>query len=111
VCDLKIIRNIIAGLAVGLLAACGGGASAPVQQVAALAPPISNVVAFMGDSITLMWNLTLYDAGPTLNFGVDGAPTTNMLARFQSQVIAAAPGVVVILGGLDDFNDRHSGLQ
>jgi lysophospholipase L1-like esterase len=94
------MRTAIAVFASAFLAACGGGGSSrtPPSQPS---PPISNLVAFMGDSITHLWDLTQYDSGPTLNFGLDG----DMLARFQSQVIAAAPGVVVILGGVDDLND------
>jgi lysophospholipase L1-like esterase len=98
------MRAAIAVFASVFLAACGGGGSsqpAPTQP----SPPLSNVVAFMGDSITHQWDLTLYDSGPTLNFGLDGDTTVGMLARFQSEVIAAAPGVVVILGGVDDLQD------
>jgi lysophospholipase L1-like esterase len=101
---VKIIRNIFAGLAFSLLAACGGGSA--VQQTPTptpqQAPPISNVVAFMGDSITNYWPLADYDPSPTVNLGVAGQTTVQMLARFDS-VTAAAPGVVVILGGVNDF--------
>jgi acyl-CoA thioesterase-1 len=98
-----MIWKILALTAFGSLSGCGSG-SAPIQTVVR-SRPISNVVAFMGDSITHMWDLSQFDSGPTLNFGLDGAPTTDMLARFETQVLAAAPGVVVILGGIDDFND------
>lgn len=98
-----MFRSALAGIAFCLLAACGGGTSAPVQQVAALPPPVSNVVAFIGDSITFHWDLSQYDAGPTLNFGFGGDTTVGMLSRFP-QVIAAAPGVVVILGGVNDLH-------
>jgi lysophospholipase L1-like esterase len=105
------LRNILAGLAVGLLAACSGG-TAPVQQMAAATvapPPISNVVAFMGDSITQMWDIPLNDPGPSINFGEDGEATTGMLLRFNNDVIASAPGVVVILGGIDDMAQYADG--
>jgi lysophospholipase L1-like esterase len=83
--------------AICLLAGCDGGGNTSVQP----APPISNVAAFMGDSITHRWDLTQYDPNPTVNFGVDGDSTAQMLARFDA-VIAIAPGVVVILGGIND---------
>jgi lysophospholipase L1-like esterase len=58
----------------------------------------------MGDSITRRWDLTQFDTAPTLNFGVDANTTIQMLARFND-VVAAAPGVVVILGGVNDLQD------
>jgi hypothetical protein len=89
--------KIIATLLVLCLAACGG------SQISYRPPPTSNVVAFMGDSETARWNLPQFDTGgQTLNFGVPGDNTAQMLARFDS-VIAAAPGVVVILGGINDL--------
>jgi lysophospholipase L1-like esterase len=60
----------------------------------------------MGDSITANWNLAEYDSLPTLNFGVSGDNTTQMLARFHNQVIDSDPAVVVILGGINDFQEQ-----
>jgi lysophospholipase L1-like esterase len=91
---------IIALCVIGL-SACGGGGS-QLTQPAQQPPPISNVAAFMGDSITHRWDLTQYDPNTTLNFGVSGDTTAQMLARF-GEVTAAAPGVVVILGGINDM--------
>jgi acyl-CoA thioesterase-1 len=106
---VKTIRNVLAGLAVGLLAACGGG-GAPVQQAAPAAvvqpaaPALSNIAAFMGDSITAMWDIPLYDTtNPTLNFGVRGDTTAKMLARC-GDVLSSGAGVVVILGGINDLS-------
>jgi lysophospholipase L1-like esterase len=109
---VKIIRNILAGLALSLLAACGGG-GAPVQQAAPAAvvqqaPALSNIAAFMGDSITAMWDIPQYDTtNPTLNFGVRGDPTAKMLARF-GDVLSSGAGVVVILGGINDLSPAPS---
>jgi lysophospholipase L1-like esterase len=96
------------------LAACGGGSAQTAAPTAAPTPPvgsrpISNVVAFMGDSITHRWDLTQYDPGPTLNFGVDANTTVQMLQRF-GDVIASAPGVVVILGGINDISQYAAGV-
>jgi lysophospholipase L1-like esterase len=106
---VKIIRSILAGLALGLLAACGGG-GAPVQQAAPAAvvqpaaPALSNIAAFMGDSITAMWDIPQYDTtNPILNSGVSGDTTTKMLARFGA-VLSSGAGVVVILGGINDLS-------
>jgi len=92
-------RRLICALLALVLSACGGG-NISVQQTQS--PLLSDVVAFMGDSITHQWDLTQYDAGPTINFGVGGDTTVQMLARFDA-VISAAPGVVVILGGTNDL--------
>jgi lysophospholipase L1-like esterase len=108
----RITRNILAGLAFSLLTACSGG-SAPVQPTPAApaqAAPISNVVAFMGDSITQLWDIPQYDTTqPTINFGIDGQTTPAMLNRFDNEVIASAPGVVVILGGINDIVQYDEG--
>jgi lysophospholipase L1-like esterase len=58
----------------------------------------------MGDSITQGWDIALYDtANPSINFGVSGQTTSQMLARFQNEVIASGSGIVVILGGINDI--------
>jgi lysophospholipase L1-like esterase len=82
-----------------ILAGCGGGGDA-VQPASA----VSNLTAFIGDSITRRWDLTQYDVQPTLNFGVDADTTVQMLARLHG-VLAADPGVLVILGGVNDLQD------
>jgi lysophospholipase L1-like esterase len=85
------------------LGACGGDANrGPPPSPKA----IPNTVAFMGDSITALWNLPAYDSSPTLNFGVSGDNTEQMLARFHNQVIDSDPVVVAILGGINDFQER-----
>lgn len=101
--DVTTIWKTLAILASVALTACGGGSmqaqpTPTVQQ----SKPISNVVAFMGDSITFHWDLTQFDTGPTINFGFGGDTTVGMLSRFPG-LIADAPGVVVILGGINDF--------
>lgn len=108
--DVKIIRNILAGLALAGLAACG----APVQPTSTPAPQqqaplISNVIAFMGDSITQYWDISVNDPAPTVNLGIAGQTTPQMLARFND-LIASAPGVVVILGGINDIAQYANGV-
>ncbi len=69
------------------LAGCGGVAHA------------NRNIAFMGDSITNFWWL------PETNYGVPGDVTSQMLARFPSQVLGHHYKAVVILGGTNDM--RH----
>ena len=98
-----------------LQCACGSssGSTPPANTVitAAIAPQ----TVFMGDSITQFWqNGALPDhptANPTLeqrftgavDVGIAGQTTAEMLARFDTDVIAHHPAVVVILGGTNDM--------
>jgi lysophospholipase L1-like esterase len=88
-----------------LLTACGGNTAVQTTPTPVPSRPISNVAAFMGDSITQNWDIPQYDPSPTINFGLAAQTTVDMLARFQDEVIASAPGVVVILGGVNDLQD------
>jgi acyl-CoA thioesterase-1 len=53
-------------------------------------------VAFIGDSITESW------AYPTVNYGVHGETTAQMLARFPRLIPGHGYAAVVILGGTND---------
>lgn len=107
------MKTAIAAAVLLALAGCGGGgasSSAPMQQVKA--PPLrSNVITFMGDSITQYWGPTLkQEPFAIVDVGVAGQQTSQMLARFQHDVIDAQPtvGVVVIDGGINDFRVNHT---
>jgi lysophospholipase L1-like esterase len=52
--------------------------------------------AFMGDSLTEGWTL------PTVNLGIHGQTTAQMLERFPKQVPGHGYGTVFILGGTND---------
>jgi lysophospholipase L1-like esterase len=63
-----------------------------------------NRVVFMGDSITDSWKITEYFPGkPYVNRGISGQTTPQMVVRFQPDVIALRPKVVVILAGTNDI--------
>ena len=71
-----------------------------------LAPPAAGSarVVFYGDSITDYWRLNEYFTGKDfVNRGISGQTTTQMLARFQQDVITLQPRVVVILAGINDL--------
>jgi lysophospholipase L1-like esterase len=76
---------------------------------AALAPPAKgeNRVVFMGDSITEGWHFTgplgSFPGKPYINRGISGQTSPQMLVRFQQDVIALKPKVVVILAGTNDI--------
>ena len=91
---------MIFGLA---LNGCGGSnraVSVPATQVKANAN-----IAFMGDSITSLWML------PTTNLGVSGNTTTQMLARFEGEVIGHGYKTVVILAGTNDVRNVNFTAQ
>lgn len=61
-------------------------------------------VLFLGDSITDRWRLEEYFPGyDFVNRGISGQITGQMLGRFQRDVIALRPSVVVILAGTNDI--------
>jgi len=77
-------------------------ADAQVQPPA----PGENRVVFMGDSITDGWghnDSRFFPGKPYINRGISGQTTPQMLIRFQPDVIALKPKVVVILAGTNDI--------
>jgi len=69
-------------------------------------PPLGTLarVVFLGDSITDFWDLTAYFRGHELvNRGISGQTTTQMLGRFQQDVVAIRPKAVVVLAGTNDI--------
>jgi len=77
---------------------------------AQLPPPTQDEarVVFFGDSITASWNDPQKSGGffpgkPYLNRGISSQTTPQMLIRFQPDVIALKPRVVVILAGTNDI--------
>jgi acyl-CoA thioesterase I len=75
------------------------------DQNAALAPATKRRVVFFGDSITELWGaldpaLFTHD---TINRGISGQTTAQMIGRFQEDVIALNPRVVHILAGTNDI--------
>jgi len=71
-----------------------------------LAPPASDEtrVVFLGDSITEFWNFTAsFPEKPYINRGISGQTTAQMVLRFQPDVVALRPKVVLLLAGTNDL--------
>jgi lysophospholipase L1-like esterase len=71
----------------------------------AAAPPEPPVV-FFGDSITEAWAprfAAQFPGKPYVGRGISGQTTPQMLARFEQDVVALQPSVVVILAGTNDI--------
>jgi len=96
--------------AVMVIAATACGSSSRQISSTAEASTVSNPVyaapdvVFMGDSITAWWSMpTYFPAKRYDDKGVPGNTTAQMLARFQSDVIAYNPKAVIILGGTNSL--------
>jgi uncharacterized protein (TIGR02246 family) len=75
---------------------------------AKLAPPGPNEsrVVFYGNSITEVWAKdfpTMFPGKPYIGRGISGQTTPQMLVRFNQDVVALRPKVVVILAGTNDI--------
>jgi lysophospholipase L1-like esterase len=89
-----------------LVAGCGGSeAPAPVSVQTPTPPPVQNIqpvrtdIVFIGDSLIAHWKLP----ADIVNAGIGGQRTPEMLARFETDVLAHRPTVVVIEGGVNDI--------
>lgn len=90
------------------LAGCGSNvAPAPIAQTATAPPIIQGPVVFIGDSITQYWPLADFFEN-TINAGIGGQVSAQMLARFDTDVLANHPSVVVILAGTNDIRINGS---
>jgi lysophospholipase L1-like esterase len=68
-------------------------------------------VVFMGDSITIGWNLSQYFPGkPYVNRGISGQTTPQMLVRMFPDVIDLKPAAVIIFAGTNDIA-RNTGPE
>lgn len=75
---------------------------------ATLPPPArgENRVVFYGNSITDVWAKdfpTMFPGKPYIGRGISGQTTPQMLVRFNQDVVALKPKVVVILAGTNDI--------
>ena len=78
------------------------------EENARLAPPgpNENRVVFYGNSITEVWAksfTSMFPGKPYIGRGISGQTTPQMLVRFNQDVVALRPKVVVILAGTNDI--------
>jgi lysophospholipase L1-like esterase len=68
------------------------------------AAPVRGRVVFIGDSIFDIWKLEQSFPGkPYVNRGIGGQTTSQMLLRFQQDVINLHPSAIVLLAGTNDI--------
>ena len=68
-----------------------------------------NRIVFFGDSITEFWtprNSTLFQNPTIINRGISGQTTSQMVLRFQQDVVDLHPNLVVILAGINDIAEN-----
>lgn len=83
----------------------------PIIDIAALPDlkkkPSQYKCAFMGDSITQFWqskHSSFFTTNNFLNKGISAQVTSQMLDRFQKDIIENNPEVVLILAGINDIS-------
>ena len=64
--------------------------------------PNETRVIFLGDDVTLNWT-DFFPGKPYFNRGIEQQTSAQMLIRFQQDVIALKPKVVVIMAGTNDI--------
>lgn len=72
-------------------------------------PNNGNRILFFGDSITEFWtpkNSIIFQLENVINRGISGQTTSQMVLRFQQDVIQLAPSTVVILAGINDIAEN-----
>lgn len=75
----------------------------PVPSMASARTANHGPIVLLGASYAHEWPLPAVADVPVLNRGVGGDVTVNMLARFDSDVVAAAPRAVIIWGLINDI--------
>lgn len=72
------------------------------------------VAVFMGNSITDFWyrdSPEFFESNNYVCRGISGQVTTQMLARFRSDVIELKPDVAVILAGVNDIAGNNGAIE
>lgn len=90
---LKILAAITLAFAAMTLTSCGGNFH------------VNKNIVFIGDSIIYYWGL------PATNRGVPGDTTTEIAARFPSEVLNQSYKAVVILGGSNDIRNPNLSVK
>lgn len=84
-----------------------GGLNVFREENSRLPPAEAGRVVFFGDSITIAWstrdNNQFFPGKPYVNRGISGQTTSQMLVRFQQDVVSLKPAAVVILAGINDI--------
>ena len=89
----------------------GTGFHASANAALRVSPVAEPRIVLMGDSITYHWTPALLPrlgSAAWVNRGIPGQNSSQMLLRFEDDVVALSPAVVVILAGTNDLR-VHAG--
>lgn len=71
-------------------------------------------IIFIGDSITEFWrtaDLKFFDQNLFINRGISGQTTSQILLRFQNDVVNLMPSTVIILAGINDIAQNNGPIS
>jgi len=73
------------------------------QEVIIPTDPMPAWMSISGSDVTITWHASFFTQNNYVDMGVSGEKTGEMLARYQKDVLAKDPFVVVIMGGTNDL--------
>ena len=73
------------------------------QQVIIPIDPLPAWMSISGENVTITWHASFFSQNNYVDMGVSGERTDEMLARYEKDVLAKDPFVVVIMGGTNDL--------
>lgn len=73
------------------------------QQVIIPTDPCPAWMSISGSDVTITWHASFFTQNNYVDKGVSGEKTDQMLARYQTDVLAQDPFCVVIMGGTNDL--------
>lgn len=77
-------------------------------------PNQGNRIVFMGDSITEFWkqyDLDFFSQNDYINRGISSQTTSQILERFENDVINLQPKCVIILAGINDIAENNGPIS
>ena len=77
-------------------------------------PNQGNRIVFIGDSITEFWkqyDLDFFSQNEYINRGISGQTTSQILERFENDVINLQPKSVIILAGTNDIAENNGPIS
>ena len=73
------------------------------QQVIIPIDPMPAWMSISGDAVTITWHAGFFTSNNYVDKGVSAETTSQMLARYQNDVLSLDPFCVVIMGGTNDL--------
>ena len=78
------------------------------QKVIIPTDPMPAWMSISGEDVTITWHASFFTKNDYTDMGVSGERTDQMLDRYQKDVLAKDPFVVVIMGGTNDLAQGYT---